>query len=168
MNSDTYQKAHKSIALYNASRRFGRVAARGIDAIDLLHRMSTNDLLPLIDKPGSGSQTVLTTEKGRIIDLVTILSHGKGALLTTSSGKEDEVIGWLEKFVIMEDAQFVKKSDEILQFLVFGPKAMEFLEKHIFLVGASGSSPDGIGQPAEGRPAGRPYDLIGLMQYHFL
>src|SRR5439155_26997876 len=65
-----------------------------------------------------------------------------------SGGKEDEVIAWLEKFVIMEDAQFIKKSDEISQFLVFGPKAMEFLENHISPIG--------------------PISLIGLMQYHFL
>src|SRR5438105_8078689 len=128
MNNEVYTKAHKSVALYDASKRFGRVAARGADAIDLLHRMSTNDLLPLIDKPGSGAQTVLTTEKGRMIDLITVLSHGKGALLTTSGGKEDVVIQWLEKFVIMEDAQFVRKSDYISQLTLFGPRAMEVLE----------------------------------------
>src|SRR2546421_533809 len=127
MNTEAYYKAHRSLALFDASERFGRVAAGGNDAIDLLHRMSTNDLLPLIDKPGSGAQTVLTTEKGRMIDLITVLSHGKGALLTTSGGKEDVVIQWLEKFVIMEDAQFIKKSDDISQFTLFGPRAMEVL-----------------------------------------
>ncbi len=147
MNTESYKKAHKSAALYNASKRFGRVPARGADAIDLLHRMSTNDLLPLIDKPGVGAQTVLTTEKGRIIDLITVLSHGKGALLLTSGGRENEVIQWLEKFVIMEDAQFVRKSEDILQFTLFGPRAMEVLE-------ATGLSTVS--------------DLIQLEQFHFL
>jgi folate-binding protein YgfZ len=131
MNTEEYHKAHKSVAIYDASLRFGRVAANGKDAIDLLHRMSTNDLLPLIDKPGTGAQTVLTTEKGRIIDLVTVLSHGTSALLITSGEKEEAVIEWLDKYVIMEDANFAKKSDEISQFLIFGPKAMEFLESLI-------------------------------------
>ncbi len=129
MNTESYTKAHQSLALYNASVRFGRVAAIGPDAIDLLHRMSTNDLLPLIGKPGAGSQTVLTTEKGRIVDLITVLSQGKDAMLMTSGGKEEEVIEWLHKFVIMEDAKFEKRSGEIAQFLLFGPKAMSLLQK---------------------------------------
>lgn len=128
MNNESYHKAHRSLVFYDASGRFGRIAAIGPDAIDLLHRMSTNDLLPLIDKGGSGAQTVLTNEKGRIIDLLTVLSHGKEALLITSGGREDQVITWLEKFVIMEDAKFVKKSEDISQFLVFGPQALQFLQ----------------------------------------
>jgi folate-binding protein YgfZ len=129
MNPESYKKAHSALALYNASERFGRVLATGADAIDLLHRMSTNDLLPLLGKAGAGAQTVLTTEKGRIIDLVTVLSKGKDALLITSGGKEDQVISWLDKFVIMEDAKFEKKSDDIAQFLLFGPKALDFLHE---------------------------------------
>jgi folate-binding protein YgfZ len=144
VNTTNYTKAHNSLALYDASARFGRVAARGADAIDLLHRMSTNDLLPLIGKEGTGAQTVLTNEKGRIIDLLTVLSHGNSALLLTSGGKEDEVIAWLDKFVIMEDAQFVKKSSDIAQFILFGPDALSFLSE---LTGK---------------------DLISLEQFHFL
>jgi folate-binding protein YgfZ len=142
--NDSYKKAHAVLALYNASKAFGRVTASGADAIDLLHRMSTNDLLPLIDKPGSGAQTVLTTEKGRIIDLLTVLSKGKEALLVTSGERENQVIQWLDKFVIMEDAKFMKKSEEISQFLIFGPKALEFLQQ---------ISPKG---------------LIGLMNFNFV
>jgi folate-binding protein YgfZ len=144
VNIESYTKAHKSLVFYDASARFGRVAARGADAIDLLHRMSTNDLLPLIGKEGTGAQTVLTNEKGRIIDLLTVLSHGNSALLLTSGGKEDEVVAWLDKFVIMEDAQFIKKSSEIVQFILFGPRALSFLSE---LTGK---------------------DLISLEQFHFL
>ncbi len=129
MNTEEYQKAHKSLALFDASNRFGRVAAIGPDAIDLLHRMSTNDLLPLIGKPGAGAQTVLTNEKGRIIDLLTVLSQGKDALLITSGGREEHVIQWLDKFVIMEDAKFEKRSDEMSHFLIFGPQALSFLQQ---------------------------------------
>ena len=148
MNTEAYRTAHKSLAIFEASGRFGRISASGADVIDLLHRMSTNDLLPLIDNPGTGAQTVLTTEKGRIIDLITILSHGRDALLITSGEREEQVIQWLDKFVIMEDAKFEKKSEEISQFLVFGPRAMEFLEGHIQLK--------------------EPIGLIGLMGFHFI
>ena len=137
MNNEAYSKAHRSLALYDASHRYGRVSASGVDAIDLLHRMSTNDLLPLIGKEGIGAQTVLTTEKGRIIDLLTVLSAKATAMLITSGGREDIVIEWLNKFVIMEDAKFEKKTDEILQYLLFGPKALQFFEGmgHTGLIG---------------------------------
>jgi len=144
MNNESYKKAHNALALFDASARFGRVAAMGPDAIDLIHRMSTNDLLPLIGHSGVGAQTVLTTEKGRIIDLITVLSQGNEALLITSGGMEEQVIEWLNKYVIMEDAKFEKRSDDIAQLLMFGPKAMSFLQ--------------GIS----------PISLIGLDNYHFL
>lgn len=128
MNIDTYTKAHSTIALFDASASYGRVEALGPDAIDLLHRMSTNDLLPLIGKPGVGSQTVLTNEKGRIIDYLIVLSRGSSALLITSGGHEEQVITWLDKFVIMEDARFVKKTDDIAHFLIFGPQALSVLQ----------------------------------------
>jgi folate-binding protein YgfZ len=144
MNIEPYTKSHTSLALYNASKKFGRIMATGHDAIDLLHRMSTNDLLPLIDKYGEGVQTVLTTEKGRIIDLLTILSKGRDALLITGGGREELVIQWLDKFVIMEDAKFERKSDDISQFLIFGPKALEFLQRM------------------------SPISLIGLMNFSFI
>ena len=50
---------------------FGRLRVSGEDAIDLLDRLSTNDLRLL--EVGAGIGTVLTTNKGRIIDLLRIL-----------------------------------------------------------------------------------------------
>ena len=87
MNTNSYHAAHQSLAFFDASKTFGRVAAKGPDAIDLLHRMSTNDLTPLIGKEGVGAQTVLTTEKGRIIDLLQVLSLANEGLLVTSGGQ---------------------------------------------------------------------------------
>ena len=129
MNETSYRSAHSALAFFDASKRFGRVAAKGPDAIDLLHRMSTNDLLPLIGKEGSGAQTVLTTEKGRIIDLLQVLSLGNEALLVTSGGYEEEVIAWLDKYVIMEDAKYENVSKDISQFLIFGPQSLSFLQE---------------------------------------
>ncbi|MDP4220121.1 MAG: glycine cleavage T C-terminal barrel domain-containing protein [Bacteroidota bacterium] len=144
MNIESYEKAHRSLALFDASEKFGRIRATGADAIDLLHRMSTNELLSLVDKPGAGAQTVLTTEKGRIIDLLTVLSQGKGALLISSGRREDQVIEWLNKFVIMEDAKFEKISASLSQLLVFGPQALSFLQQFTET------------------------SLIGLQNFHFL
>jgi tRNA-modifying protein YgfZ len=127
MNLESYTNAHRSLALVDASTLTGRVKAAGPDAIDLLHRMSTNDLTPLIGHPGNGAQTVLTTEKGRIVDLLNVLSTPDGAILVTSKDHEDIVVNWLDKFVIMEDAKFTSATASISHFILFGPSAFGFL-----------------------------------------
>ena len=48
---------------------YGRVTVKGADRLDLLHRLTTNDLTGR--KSGDGRQTVLLTEKARIIDVIT-------------------------------------------------------------------------------------------------
>jgi len=127
MNLDAYTKAHSALAILDASSLTGRVQASGADALDLLHRMSTNDLRPLFTSPGKGAQTILTTEKARIIDLITVIAEPKGALLITSKDHEQTVINWLDKFVIMEEAKFTNASGMVSHFLVFGPRALEYL-----------------------------------------
>jgi folate-binding protein YgfZ len=127
MNLEAYNKAHSTLAVLDASAITGRIKASGADALDLLHRMSTNDLRPLFTTPGSGAQTILTTEKARIIDLITVIAEENGALLVTSNDHEATVINWLDKFVIMEDAKFTTVTASISHILVFGPRALEYL-----------------------------------------
>ncbi len=127
MENIRYIHSRESIGLADVSNLYGRVLASGADALDLLHRMSTNDLRPLYNEAGKGIQTVLTTEKGRIVDLLTVISNGTGALLICGKGNENAVIGWLDKFVIMEDARFSVASDSLSQFALFGPRALQYL-----------------------------------------
>lgn len=127
MNLEAYKKAHSALALVDASALTGRINATGVDVLDLLHRMSTNDLMPLFGKPGKGAQTILTTEKGRIVDLLTVIATSDGALLIVSKNNEQKVIEWLDKFVIMEDAKFKNATASISQFILFGPSALEYL-----------------------------------------
>ncbi len=67
----------KALALYDESAA-GRIFMRGRDRADLLHRLSTADLLKR--RPGQGVRTVLTTPIGRIIDLLTVHSARRSLL----------------------------------------------------------------------------------------
>lgn len=71
--------------------------------------MSTNDLR----KFGKDEfrKTVLTTDKGRIIDLINVVSSGNDVMIFTSEGFEDKVISHLEKYIIMDDVS-LHKSDK--------------------------------------------------------
>ncbi len=92
----------------------GILRMEGIDAIDLLHRISTNDFRSF--KEGSALQTVLLNEKGRLVDSVVILHRNDHLLAITSRGAQQYVAEWIEKFIIMED---VKLSNETGRHLLY-------------------------------------------------
>lgn len=142
-----YHRVHDSVGLFDASRTFGRLFARGKDAIDLLHRMSTNDLLPLEGAKSLSALTVLTNEKGRIVDVLKVVRDETGDVaLITSKDKEQTVIQWLDKFTIMEDARFELATDKLAQFLLCGKNANSILGKYAGqdLAGASNSAVYGL------------------------
>src|SRR6266478_7978908 len=77
------------------ARTPGSLRVRGADARDFLQRLSTNDLgLLTADRYCS---TTLTTEKAKIIDVVTLFEHGDSLLLITSAESAKEVRVWLQK-----------------------------------------------------------------------
>ncbi|HEX5315956.1 MAG TPA: hypothetical protein VFX22_04820, partial [Candidatus Kapabacteria bacterium] len=101
-----YSRVRNNAGLFDATHSFGRLFARGKDAIDLLHRMSTNDVKPLETSKPQAILTALLNEKGRLIDVVKVMRDNAGEiLLITSKDKEQTVSAWLDKFTIMEDAR---------------------------------------------------------------
>ncbi|MBE0644983.1 MAG: hypothetical protein IH600_12945 [Bacteroidetes bacterium] len=95
----------------------GLVRMDGKDARDLLHRLSTARIDNL--QEGQLRETLLTNEKGRVIDAL-IAVRGTGALrLLTSAGRADAVIAWLEKFTIMEDCTYTNLSSGFAQFSIY-------------------------------------------------
>ena len=68
-----YQSVITGAGLYDASH-MGRLRATGDDALDLLNRLSTNKVVDL--EPGQGAPTILTTDKGRILDVITVAHVG--------------------------------------------------------------------------------------------
>jgi folate-binding protein YgfZ len=89
------------------SRDVLRVSGR--DALDLLHRLSTNDLGDL--GPGEVRETVLTTDKGRIVDLLIVARFGGELVVVCSGGRGETVRRWIEKFVITDDVSLDKLTD---------------------------------------------------------
>jgi folate-binding protein YgfZ len=131
INPINYSKVREHAGLFDATNSYGRLFARGKDAIDLLHRMSTNDMKPLEEAKSQAVLTVLTNEKGRFVDVLKVVRDSKGdVLLITSKGLEETVIRWLDKFTIMEDARFEPATEKIAQFLICGPNAMAILSQY--------------------------------------
>ena len=110
---------------------FGRLIVSGSDAIDLLNRLSTNDLEQL--QPGQGMSSVLTTNKGRIIDLLHVLHNGNGLLVLTSPGTQQKVAEWIEFYTFIEDVSIEDITETTSECLFIGGQAAELLAESGYL-----------------------------------
>jgi folate-binding protein YgfZ len=114
--------AETDVALTDLSY-FGRIAVRGKDRLDFLHRVTTNDLARLT--AGHVRQTVFATEKGRILDLATVGIGESSLTLVVSAGRAPRVIEWMEKFHITEDLQITDITSETAMYCLIGPRAIQ-------------------------------------------
>jgi aminomethyltransferase len=87
------------VVLFDRTSAQGRIELSDRDRLDLLHRMSTNDLNGL--PPGHARQSVLTTALARIIDLVTVFNRGENALMLTHYPATTRA--WLQKHIFWND-----------------------------------------------------------------
>ena len=91
----------------------------GAESLEFLQRISTNDLKELAHR--SSISTILTSEKGRIVDLVTVhFVEPKTLLLAGNSTKPEQVVQWLEKYIVMEDIQVKDLTPLLKQILLIG------------------------------------------------
>lgn len=79
----------------------GVVVATGKDRLDLLHRMSTNDIAGM--PAGTIRQSVLTNPIGRVVDVLRILALEDETFLLTSSGRAETVRKWLQGYIFFQD-----------------------------------------------------------------
>lgn len=104
---------------------YGCLKATGEDALDLLNRLSTNRVDHL--EPGHWAPTVLTTDRGRIVDLLCVVHAGDHVLLLTSPGQQQPVIEWLDKYTIMEDLEVEDVSRSTAVVALAGPGGADAL-----------------------------------------
>lgn len=107
----------------------GIIQAEGQEVLDLIHRLSTNGCLNLQSQ--MGKQTILTNEKGRIIDVITIINRIDHTLILTSPGNEQQVISWLKKYIIMENIRFTIMTNDVEMVTVHGPESLDFVSQFI-------------------------------------
>lgn len=99
------------------------VEVSGAERIDLLQRLSTNDLLSL-NKTNAVTSTVFTTEKGRVVDWSWLLALDETLMLRTSPGRGARVAEWIDKFTIMEDVSTKIVTESWRHVVVHGPGSM--------------------------------------------
>ncbi|MFZ1322913.1 MAG: hypothetical protein WAT71_15255 [Ignavibacteria bacterium] len=95
----------------------GLIKASGTDLTDFLNRMSTNDFRSFHE--GEFRYTVLTSDKGRIIDLVNFVNFGEEKFLICTSGFEEKIIEHLDKYIIMDDVKLEKAHGHYSKISIF-------------------------------------------------
>jgi folate-binding protein YgfZ len=123
---DEYDAATTRVGLVDRSD-LGRLRVTGTDAIDLLNRLSTNRLndLPV----GHGAYTVVTTNKGRIIDLLFVLRLEDHLSVTTSPDAHQVIADWIEFYTFVEDVAVEDQTGKSATLGLMGPSAAALLDR---------------------------------------
>ncbi len=124
--ADEYKALTQKAGLLDTSS-YGRLAYSGEDARDLINRLSTNELMTL--EEGSGAATVLTSNKGRIVDVLYVLRRSDDLLVFTSPYNGQKVVDWIDFYTIIEDIEVEDLADTTARLSVAGPGAAAALSE---------------------------------------
>ena len=118
-----YAAAHAGAVVYDSSP-LGRLRLTGRTRVDLLQRMSTNDLMSL--QPGQGAATIFTTPLARIVDRTLTYVREADVLVLTSRDAQAPVSNWLRKHIFFnDDVQVRDASGDYELASIYGPAAGE-------------------------------------------
>lgn len=111
----------------------GRLESRGRDRLNLVQRISTNDVLKM--PLSTGRATIFTKPTGRILERVMIYNQDERALITTEPGRGESVRQYLQRQVFFnDDFQINDLAAQTRLFTLHGPAANRIVET---LVGGS-------------------------------
>ena len=122
---DEYRALTSGVAMMDRSD-VGRLIVRGEDSLDLLNRLSTNELATL--KVGAGAATVLTTNKGRVVDLLRVHWDESRLVVFTSPGNQERVAEWIDFYTFVEDVAVEDVTSEATMLSLTGSASTGFLD----------------------------------------
>lgn len=116
----------ESVGVFDVSH-MGEFLLEGPNALDLIQRVTSNDLSKIVD--GQAQYSCLPNEDGGIVDDLIIyrMAEEKYFLVVNASNIEKDW-DWISKFNT-QDVKMTNLSDEYSLFAVQGPKATETLQK---------------------------------------
>ncbi len=115
-----YENVIKHGGLFDFSYR-GKIEVTGKDRVSFLHRMLTNDIQSLA--PGQGCYACFLTAQAKVITDMNVLIFENHVLISVEAGFAPKIIERLNKFVVMDDVNFLDQTNELAAFAIFGNKA---------------------------------------------
>jgi folate-binding protein YgfZ len=119
---------HDNLSIVDLSYLKGRLKVKGEDNLNLLDRLTTNNLTYLT-KLGDGLSSVLTTNKGRIIDLLEIYFFQDYLFLINDLNAVSKVSEWIDFYTIMEDVELLDVTEETFQIRIISHNIHEIYNK---------------------------------------
>jgi len=114
---------YNGVALRNISHQ-GIIELKGNDALDLVHRIGTNDVKEL---PKEGvKKTIFTSEKGRFIGLSTLMNFDNYQLLVCDRPSKLKIMSWIRKYVISDDVEVNDANTKYNLLELCGPQSESF------------------------------------------
>lgn len=101
------------------------IELRGKDSLDFLHRITTNSIRDL--KKEGITQTIFTSEKGRILSVSTVLNFDTHQFLIVGKSNKERVISWVSKYIIADDVAINDATDRFNILELSGPQSNSFI-----------------------------------------
>ena len=129
IDPSVYEAAHQSAIVVDRSD-LGMLKISGETRLDLIHRMSTQDVKGLA--AGEGAATILTTDIGRMIDRLILYPSSDTVYALTGENHSEAIARYLMRFVFFNDDFHLQDiSANTAVFGVYGPWAMHILGEEI-------------------------------------
>jgi folate-binding protein YgfZ len=120
-----YQIALTGVALADRSLS-GRIDASGKDSLDLLNRLSTNELSSL--QCGTGTTTVLTSNKGRIIDWLIVENLDNQIIILTGIKNQKNIIDHINFYTFGEELSLLDITEKTKMLCLMGPDSISIIQ----------------------------------------
>lgn len=105
----------------------GLLKVTGVDRIDLLHRLSTQDLRPLYSM-GHFADTVFTTAQGRCVAWARVVADESCLWICCAATRATALAAWIDRYTIMEDVQVEDLSHLYCGVQIFGKACLQTLD----------------------------------------
>ncbi|NPA42357.1 MAG: glycine cleavage system aminomethyltransferase GcvT [Aquificae bacterium] len=117
---DEVKAVRSSAGIFDISH-MGRLLVEGSDALEVLQRLTTNNLKKL--SPGRVQYNLLTNERGGVKDDITVYMFSEEKFfLCVNAGNRGKVLSWLERHTSVKDI-----SPETVQIALQGPRSVQVI-----------------------------------------
>ena len=107
----------------------GAFYVKGNDRVDFFNRMTTNDFR--IFKDDTYKQTVVTNDKGRIIDFISFFNLKDKSVVISTKENKLKLINYLNRFIISDDVQIEDLRDNYFLIAIYSENTENLLKKLI-------------------------------------
>jgi folate-binding protein YgfZ len=112
--------------LFYFKKPYDYLRITGNDRLDLINRLSTNQVTSL--EKYKGIKTILTTDKGRFADLITLYSFEDFVFAACSINNGAQIVQHLDRYTIMDDFKVENMAGTHETILLFGEDSNKFIE----------------------------------------